>query len=143
MSAIAVPRQVKVLYFAWLRERVGVAEEDLDLPTTVANLADLIAWLGPAIVQAAFEVGSEVRAQFLDQDPATAGCFAGNARGRWQADLAGLARHELARRGVSAVYGGGEATYRDAQRWYSFRREPRTGRMATLLWIAHGPVPRP
>ena len=77
MSATAAPltvapRHVKVLYFAWLRERVGVAEEDLDLPSSVANLADLIAWLGQRSAghMAAFATTATVRCA-INQDFAT------------------------------------------------------------------------
>lgn len=110
------------------------------LQATVAALAcppgDLVAWLGPAIEPAAFEVGDEVREAFCEQDPGAGACFAANDRGRWQADLAGLARRVLARAGVGAVHGRSPGTYGDARCWYSHRRDPRSGRMATLAWIA-------
>ncbi len=96
---------------------------------------DLVAWLGPGIEPSAFEVGDEVRAAFEARNPASRACFTANARQRWQADLAGLARLELARLGVPVVCGGNNGTYGDAERWFSFRRDPRTGRMATLVWI--------
>lgn len=95
----------------------------------------LLAWLGPAIEQSAFEVGDEVREQFLARDAADAAAFEKNPRGRWQADLYELARRELARLGVRNVYGGGFRVYADAQRFFSYRREPKTGRMATLVWL--------
>ena len=108
------------------------------LEATLATMAvapeEVLAWLGPAIEPAAFEVGTEVREAFLAADPGAAPCFAANARGRFQADLAALARRRLARLGVHTVYGGGLGTFGDADRWYSHRREPRSGRMATLLW---------
>ncbi|MBS0376215.1 MAG: peptidoglycan editing factor PgeF [Proteobacteria bacterium] len=107
------------------------------LERTVAALgggAGLCAWIGPGIGPAAFEVGEEVRAAFLAQDPADAIAFVPNARGRWQADLAGLARARLARLGVDPVRGGGLCTHALAARFYSYRREPGGGRMATLLW---------
>lgn len=97
---------------------------------------DLVAWLGPAIGPAAFEVGVEVRAAFVDPDPATAAAFVPNARGRWQADLHALARRRLERLGVSAIGGGGACTYANAEDWYSFRRDPQCGRMATVAWLA-------
>lgn len=96
---------------------------------------NLLAWLGPAIEQPAFEVGDEVREQFLARDPANAGAFEPNSRGRWQADLYRLARHELARLGVSEVYGGGFNCFADSTRFFSYRREQKTGRMATLVWL--------
>jgi copper oxidase (laccase) domain-containing protein len=111
------------------------------LERTVAAFADrpgdLLAWLGPAIGPAAFEVGDEVREAFCCRDAAAEAAFrpAGRA-GHWLADLYALARRRLAARGVTAVYGGGECTYSDAQRFYSFRRDGTTGRMATLVWLA-------
>lgn len=97
--------------------------------------ADLMAWLGPAIGQAAFEVGADVRDAFLARDPAAERHFAANARGRWQADLYGLARAALAAAGVGAVYGGGFCTFGEAGRFFSHRREAPCGRMATLIWL--------
>lgn len=97
---------------------------------------ELLAWLGPAIEPSAFEVGGEVREQFLARDAGNASAFSPNARGRWQADLYELARRELTRLGVGSVHGGGFATYADTGRFFSYRREARTGRMATLVWLA-------
>jgi YfiH family protein len=97
--------------------------------------AEVIAWLGPAIGPAAFEVGPEVRRVFLEQDPGAEPAFTPNACGRWQADLYQLARLRLERLGLAAVAGGGYCTYTDSQRWYSARRANPTGRMATLAWI--------
>jgi copper oxidase (laccase) domain-containing protein len=102
------------------------------------DLAGAVAWLGPAIGPAAFEVGDEVRAAFVAADSAAAAAFAPNARGRWQADLFLLARQRLARVGVPTVLGGGVCTVTDAARWYSYRRDARpgadTGRLTTLVW---------
>lgn len=98
--------------------------------------SELLAWLGPAIEQEAFEVGPEVREQFMARDPNNAAAFQSNARGRWQADLYQLARNELARLGVTSVHGGGFKCFADSERFFSYRRDPRTGRMATLVWLA-------
>lgn len=96
----------------------------------------LLAWLGPAIEQEAFEVGGEVREQFLARDPGDAVAFVRNARDRWQADLYELARRELARLGIQDVYGGDFHNYADAQRFFSYRRDTKTGRMGTMVWLA-------
>jgi len=95
----------------------------------------LLAWLGPAIGPAAFEVGPEVREAFLAADPSAAACFVPSAEraGHFCADLYGLARLRLRRAGVEAVYGGGFCTYRDAARFYSYRRDGTTGRMASVI----------
>ena len=95
----------------------------------------LLAWLGPAIEQEAFEVGNEVREQFLARSADNELAFMLNARGRWQADLYDLARRELARLGVSRVFGGGFRCFADRDRFFSYRRDGTTGRMATLVWM--------
>lgn len=100
-----------------------------------ADPASLLAWLGPAIEQEAFEVGDDVREQFVARDSANARAFAHNERGRWQADLYALARNELTRLGVSRIHGGGFGCYEDAERFFSYRRDGKTGRMATLVWL--------
>jgi polyphenol oxidase len=92
------------------------------------------AWLGPAIGSAHFEVGAEVRAAFLAQDPRADAAFAANARGRWQCDLELLARQRLAALGVQRISGAGLCTYTQPQRCFSYRRDGRTGRMAALIW---------
>ena len=94
----------------------------------------MLAWLGPAISQPAFEVGEEVRDAFISGDRGAAGCFVANERGRWQADLFELARRALRAAGIEHVYGGGTCTYGDASRFFSFRRDGQTGRMATVVW---------
>jgi len=96
--------------------------------------AKLHAWMGPAIGQAHFEVGEEVRAAFLAADPAAAAAFIANDRGRWQCDLHALARRRLAALGVTSVHGGGWCTYGDPRRFFSYRRDGRCGRMAALIW---------
>jgi YfiH family protein len=101
---------------------------------------ELCAWLGPAIGPGAFEVGPEVRAAFLAQDAGAAAAFTANPRGRWQCDLFELARQRLAALGVSAVYGGGVCTHDDPQRFFSYRRDGRCGRMAALIWLAAAPL---
>ena len=96
--------------------------------------AEILAWLGPAIGQQAFEVGAEVRTAFLAADPDAGRHFRPNARGRWQADLYGLAKSALERAGIAAVYGKVACTCEDSARYFSHRREAPCGRMATLIW---------
>ena len=95
----------------------------------------LLAWLGPAISQASFEVGEEVREAFLAHDPIANTCFEANARGRWQADLYELARQRLRAAGVLAVSGGGFCTYIDEKRFYSYRRDPKCGRLVSFIGL--------
>ena len=125
--------RIGIAHAGWRGLAAGVLEATvaaLDAPAS-----RLCAWLGPAIGPAAFEVGDEVRATFVAANPAAAGAFVANARGRWQADLYALARLRLAAIGVDRIEGGGECTRGDGERFYSFRREAVTGRMATLAWL--------
>ena len=100
-----------------------------------ADPADLLVWLGPAISQPSFEVGDEVREAFLLSDPNAADCFEANSRGRWQADLYGLARRRLDAAGVNKIFGGGFCTYLDDKRFFSYRRDPECGRLATFIGL--------
>jgi polyphenol oxidase len=95
----------------------------------------LLAWLGPAIGPAHFEVGEEVRAAFMQQNSEASGAFSANARGRWQCDLAVLARQRLRRLGITAVFGGGWCTFTERERFFSHRRDAPSGRMAALVWL--------
>ncbi|QBQ54353.1 peptidoglycan editing factor PgeF [Nitrosococcus wardiae] len=97
----------------------------------------LLAWLGPAIGPQAFEVGPEVREVFLDQDWRHTSAFTVHRQGRWLADIYQLARLALAKQGVQWIYGGQYCTVADPHRFYSYRREGKTGRMATLIWLAN------
>jgi len=103
--------------------------------------ARLLAWLGPAIGPAHFEVGGEVYAAFTEGDPGAASAFMRNARGRWQCDLAALARRRLARLGVRRIHVGDGCTHADPARFFSYRRDGRCGRMAALIWMSRGSGP--
>ncbi|EEG08552.1 peptidoglycan editing factor PgeF [Pseudogulbenkiania ferrooxidans] len=97
--------------------------------------ANLMAWLGPAIGPDAFEVGAEVRAAFMAHDPAAAQAFTDIGEGKFLADIYTLARQRLAALGISEVYGGDFCTVIDRERFFSYRRDRTTGRMASLIWI--------
>ncbi|MFP4695858.1 peptidoglycan editing factor PgeF, partial [Thiohalospira sp.] len=109
------------------------------LEAAVARLGPgrITAWLGPAIGPGAFEVGDEVRAAFVDPDPGAAACFH-YRHGSLHADLYALARRRLFVAGVAAVHGGGRCTFTESERFYSYRRDGLTGRMATLVWREGG-----
>ena len=79
-------------------------------------------------------MGDEVRACFVQADPDAAACFVATRPGHWLADLAALTRRALAGAGVRQVYGSGACTATDAARFYSYRRDGVTGRMASLIW---------
>ncbi len=103
--------------------------------------ARLLAWIGPGIGPKHFEVGPEVRDALVGAGPPgaeaqVAGAFAVNARGRWQCDLVALARQRLMSLGVTQIHGGSWCTFADAERFFSHRRDGRSGRMAALIWLA-------
>lgn len=123
---------VAAAHAGWRGLAAGVIEaavRDMGVPP-----ARLLAWLGPAIGPEHFEVGAEVRDAFLRGDLEAGDAFLPNARGRFMADLAMLARRRLRRLGVGRIYGGGECTFAEADRYYSHRRDGITGRQATLIW---------
>ena len=97
----------------------------------------LIAYLGPGIGPGAFEVGADVRDAFLARDADAAAAFTPHTAGKWLADLFLLVRQRLQHAGIGEVHGGTLCTYTDARRFFSYRREHRTGRMAALIWRTH------
>lgn len=116
----------------------GLAGGVLEAAVAGFGGGEVRAWLGPAIGPDAFEVGPEVRAAFVEADPATAAAFRAGRGDRFFADLYTLARHRLRAAGVTAVSGGGFCTYHEADRFYSYRRDGQTGRMASLVWLTAG-----
>jgi YfiH family protein len=126
---------VAAVHAGWRGLAAGIVANAVE---QLPGLADrYLAWLGPAIGASAFEVGGEVRAQFLDSlGHAAEACFVPSTRrGHYLADLYALARLQLAELGIRAVYGGQYCTYSDARHFYSYRRDGETGRMATLIGI--------
>lgn len=98
-------------------------------------IQDILVWLGPAIGPQVFEVGEEVRTAFTNRLPAAAAAFTPSRQGRWLANLYQLAQQRLSQQGVTHIYGGDFCTYTDHQRFYSYRRDQVTGRMASLIWL--------
>jgi copper oxidase (laccase) domain-containing protein len=96
---------------------------------------EVIAWMGPAIGPEAFEVGAEVREAFLARDPEAAAAFIAHKPGKFMADLYMLARQRLAMAGVREAYGGGFCTYRESDRFFSYRRVQASGRMGAFIWM--------
>ncbi len=125
--------EVAAVHCGWRGLAAGVIEAALTALST--SPGDLIAWMGPAISQPAFEVGADVYDTFVRRDPTARRCFERNARRRWQADLYGLARLRLRYAGLDDVYGGDLCTYADAERFHSFRRDPDCGRMLSFVGI--------
>lgn len=124
--------EVAAAHAGWRGLSSGILEATVGTMSSAPET--LLAWLGPAISQAAFEVGPEVRDAFLQHDADAEACFAGNARGRWQADLYALARLRLGGAGVTSVFGDGRCTYGEEEQFFSYRRDGRCGRMASLIF---------
>jgi purine-nucleoside/S-methyl-5'-thioadenosine phosphorylase / adenosine deaminase len=125
--------RVAVMHAGWRGLLNGVIENCvrcLDCPGS-----RLLAWLGPAIGPTVFEVGEEVRGLFLAEDPNSSNAFQPSPRGRWFANIYALAKQRLARVHVTEVFGGKWCTMEDAERFYSYRRDGVTGRMASLIWL--------
>lgn len=136
-------RAVGVAHAGWRGLAAGVLERTVDeLEAVDARAADLIAWLGPAIGPAAFEVGADVLEAFHAVDRRADAHFVQRSGAKWHADLYGLARQRLAQCGVRSVGGGGFCTVTDSTRFFSWRRDSAAGRMAALVWLAPGgPIP--
>lgn len=127
--------RVAAAHAGWRGLCAGVLEATVAAMRTPAR--EIIAWLGPAIGPGAFEVGAEVRAAFVARDPAAGAAFVAypGRPGKWLADLYALATLRLRHAGVVAVHGGGFCTVIDAERFFSYRRDKTTGRMAALVWL--------
>lgn len=125
---------VAAAHAGWRGLAGGVIEATVRAMAQPAD--ELLVWLGPAIGPAAFEVGEEVRRAFIAVDPAAEACFAAGLPGKWWCDLYGLARQRLAALGVTAVYGGDYCTWSEPAKFFSYRRDGATGRMASLIWLA-------
>jgi len=125
--------KVAAAHAGWRGLANGVIEN------TVASLNEsphrLLVWLGPAIGPQAFEVGEEVRDVFVKELPATVGAFKQSRSGHFLADIYKLARLRLKAMGIEAVYGGEYCTFTDAHHFYSYRRDGKTGRQASLIWF--------
>jgi YfiH family protein len=123
---------VAIAHAGWRGLARGVLEramERLDRPPE-----ELLAYLGPGIGSGAFEVGADVRDAFLAGDAQAEAAFRPRSPGKWMADLFLLARQRLARCGVTRIHGGDLCTHSDPRRFYSYRRDGATGRMAALIW---------
>lgn len=125
---------VAVAHAGWRGLAAGVIEAAVTAVPVEPGC--LRAWLGPAIGPRAFEVGPEVRAAFVEHDPAAAVAFMRGRGDRWLGDLYTLARQRLRDSGINDIIGGEHCTFSEAGRFFSWRREGTgTGRMATLAWL--------
>lgn len=127
-------REVAAAHAGWRGLCHGVLEATIAAMATPPSR--LLAWLGPAAGPQAYEVGDEVRDAFLAHDAAAHAGFVPTRPGHWLCDLYALARQRLADAGVTRVHGGGLCTITDPARFFSHRRDRRTGRLASLIWLA-------
>lgn len=125
--------QVAAAHAGWRGLAGGVLEQTLDHFADAPG--EIVAWLGPAIGPRAFEVGDEVRDAFVSLHADSQRAFTASQPGHWQADIYSLARTHLAAAGVTQVHGGEFCTFSDSERFFSYRRDGLTGRMATLIWL--------
>ena len=125
---------VAAAHAGWRGLSAGVVENTVRTMNVAPDC--LLAYLGPAIGPHAFEVGADVRDAFVSRDPDAAQAFVPHGSGKWLADLFALGRRRLAACGVKRIFGGGDCTFNNPQRFYSYRRERTTGRMAALIWLA-------
>ena len=124
---------IAAAHAGWRGLAAGVLESTVIAMGVTGN--QLLAWLGPAIGPSAFEVGEDVVTAFTAANAADASAFKPRANGKWHCDLYALARRRLKALGVTRISGGGLCTYSDGERFYSYRRDGVTGRMASLVWI--------
>jgi YfiH family protein len=132
---------VGAAHAGWKGLAAGVIEDTVNAMDT--DPQKLMAWLGPAIGQGKFEVGSEVRAAFISHQAQAAEAFlplpVGEGRGegnKYHADIYLLARQRLQALGISHVYGGNFCTFQQREKFFSYRRDGVTGRMGTFIWLA-------
>ncbi|MFT3733804.1 MAG: peptidoglycan editing factor PgeF [Rhodocyclaceae bacterium] len=131
---------VAAAHAGWRGLCAGVLERTLQ--AMEVSPGEVLAWLGPAIGPEHFEVGPEVRAAFVEQDAQAALAFRPGQGDRLMADIFKLARQRLLAAGlpVSGIYGGGVCTVAAPERFFSYRRDGVTGRMASLVWLDHSGV---
>jgi polyphenol oxidase len=125
--------RVAAVHAGWRGMAAGVIESALD--AMQVDGSRVLAWMGPCIGPDAFEVGAEVREAFVARDPGAAEAFRAHTTGKFMADLYRLARRRLAARGVHAVYGGGFCTFHERERFFSYRRVQKSGRMGAFIWV--------
>lgn len=127
---------VAAAHAGWRGLAAGVLEQTVAAMGRQGAAPDtILAWLGPAIGPNAFEVGDDVRATFVEHDPAADAAFVARGNDKWLADIFRLARQRLVACGVSRIYGGGVCTVSDPARFFSHRRDRISGRQASLIWL--------
>lgn len=133
--AAADGSEIGAAHAGWRGLAAGVLENTIAAMHSAPQ--NLLAWLGPAASAAHYEIGAEVRDAFIRHEQAAESCFVATRPGHWKVDLYALARQRLMAAGMaaSAIHGGEHCTIGEPEKFYSYRRDGRTGRMATLVWM--------
>ncbi len=128
---------VSAVHAGWRGLCDGALEASIHAVCRAVNIESnqIMAWLGPAIGPNAFEVGSEVREQFIAKDKKSENAFKPHGT-KWLGDIYQIATQRLNNLGVTQIYGGDRCTFTEKDQFFSFRRDGDTGRMATLIWLA-------
>ncbi len=126
-------QQVAAVHVGWR----GLCQDIVTIVLSHFNShnSKIMAWLGPHIHQHNYEVGDEVRSACLRAIPGTDYAFTINHNGLWQANLGALVRQQLQNHGLSMVYDCNLCTFDEQNKFYSYRRDQNTGRMASLIWM--------
>lgn len=125
--------EVAVAHAGWRGLHAGIITNTVKVMNSTAD--ELLVSLGPAIGAREFEVGEEVLNAFVGKNSANKSAFVATKKGHYLCDIYQLARIELQSLGVKKIAGGDCCTYREEQRYYSYRRQQKTGRMASLIWF--------
>ena len=125
--------EVAVAHAGWRGLHAGIIANTVNAMRSAAS--DILVSLGPAIGAQSFEVGEEVLQAFADKDVSNSSAFVASRKGHYLCDLYQLARLELQSLGIDKIAGGDFCTYRENHRFYSYRRQQITGRMASLIWF--------
>jgi YfiH family protein len=123
-------KEIAAIHAGWR----GLVDGIIDNTIAALQSQDVLVWLGPAIGPDCFEVGADVLAAFVVRSAEYAAGFKQQSQDKWLADIYQLARINLVALGINEVYGGGLCTVTDHKRFYSYRRDKVTGRMATMIW---------
>ena len=126
--------RIAVAHAGWRGMAAGVLENAVGALGVAPD--EVFAWMGPTIGPDAFEVGPEVREAFVAHDPRAAAAFRPHKPGKFMADLYHLARSRLSAAGVRDIHGGGFCTFHEPERFFSYRRVQKSGRMGAFIWIA-------
>ncbi len=130
---------VAAIHAGWKGLANGIIESSIQQLILSSRLKaqQFLVWLGPAISQPAFEVGAEVREEFIRKQPLLEKAFIASSHGnnKYLADLYHIAKILLMQLNIFNIYGGNFCTYNDKNRFFSYRRNGVTGRIASMIWI--------